>query len=826
MVRFKGWEVRPLERVVLVNGEAVHLGSRAFDVLMTLVERQGGLVTKDEMLKAAWPHMVVEENNVSVQIATLRKVLGGHAIATVAGVGYRLAVAPEDAPPPPPRGAFNGGVAAHARVPATPMEPMLTLIGREADLRILGEQVGAAPLVTIVGTGGVGKTALARAVLGRFVAAKGEDAHWIDLAPVRDGAQFIPLVAQRLGVELGNSEQPAEDLVGALSRARALVAVDNCEHLLGHVAALVARAIEGAPGVRWLATSQEPLHVQGERIHRLAPLEVPASDATLDEAMRCGAMVLLRQRVSDADRHGTLDETNLAAAISVCRHLDGLPLAIEMVASRVATLGLTAVQEQLGRRLSLLTGPRAGPSRHHTLGSTFDWSYGLLSEAEQSFFRCLQPFLGGFTAAMAGRAARGAGDEDETLAILSALVDKSLVHRSADAPGRFFLFESAREHALRRLAAAGETASARQRHAQATADAFDSARADLARLGDSEWAALYIPERHNARGALAWACEVRDPNLIARLVAALAQLDLIVVAQAEVVQCEIPMDVLESAEPSLRAHACLQLSWAQYSDGSRELGTRLAMRALEDFEALGDVGGAYQALAQLSRLYESRPGMLEQAHDAWQRLGRIDEHQVPLRTRLSCTITAGLQHGRHRTIARLQELEQLTRRSGFEALASICRAHITDELLIQGRFDEAATLTGQIIEAGEHRPRVKGMILNNQALALVQLGRVREAYEPARAGLRALPSAAHMIVDTFALAVAREGRFLDAALLAGYGDKIRRDRDKKSDPAEEAVIAETGTRLREALGAEHLDETMRIGAAMSTGDILAIALPE
>jgi tetratricopeptide (TPR) repeat protein len=216
-------------------------------------------------------------------------------------------------------------------------------------------------------------------------------------------------------------------------------------------------------------------------------------------------------------------------------------------------------------------------------------------------------------------------------------------------------------------------------------------------------------------------------------------------------------------------------------------------------------------------------GTQEEVNKARAMFQQIDARTVPLRTRLFCSITAGSQHGR--TMARLKELEEIAHRSGFEALAAACRTHITDELLIEGRFEEAVETAQRFLDAGEFRPRDRALILNNQALALVQLGRVRHAHEPSRAALRALPSAAHTIVDIFALAAAREGRFVDAGLMFGYGDKVRRERDRQSDPAEAAVIAETGAALKQALAAERLEELMQLGASMKTSDVLALAIP-
>lgn len=829
-MRFRGWELRPLERALLVDGRPVHVGSRAYDVLLVLARRCGKAVRKDELLEAAWPGLVVEENNVSVQVAALRKLLGAQAISTVPGIGYQLSARPlaDAAPNELPDGSESdpGGAVSAPRWPLGP-----DLVGRETEIELLIGRTGSVPLLSITGTGGVGKTSLARAILSRQESAWRDGVHWIDLAPLRDGAQLSKLIAASLGIELEGSARAEEDLISALVHVRALIVVDNCEHLLTDVADFIGAAIKRASAVRWLATSQMPLHIQGEFVYRLGPLEVPAPQMPIADAVRCGAVALLCQRAAAADRQFALDSGNVGTAIDLCRQLDGLPLAIEMAAARIASLGLEGIYEQLGRRLRLLAGPRTGPPRHHTLRGTFDWSYDLLPAIEQKVFRRLEPFVGGFLSAMAQRLAcdseEEAGDLAEWQAVeaLSALVDKSLVHRSAEEPGRFFLFESAREYAAERLDESGEADRVRRCYAQVVAGWFASSRLDQERLNDQQWKARYVPERHNVRAAFKWACETGEPDLLAQLIAAFAQIDTFVQSNAEIVQFDLPMAVLDRATRSLRAVACLELSWAHYLDGSREIGTTLALRALDDFEAEDDMAGAYRALAQLIRLYESRPGMLEHAKRSWELLQRIDDRDVPLRTRLFCTITAGLQYESIRPVARLAELEDMARRAGFQALAAICRVQITDRLLIERRFEEVVAAAQGFLDDGELPPRVQSLILNNQALALVQLGRTAEAYGPARAALRALPSSTYSVVDTFALAATKEGRMVDAALMAGYAAKVRRERDESPDPAEAAAIADTVARLGQDLARERLDELLHVGSVMSTADILALAMP-
>jgi predicted ATPase/DNA-binding winged helix-turn-helix (wHTH) protein len=812
-IRFAGWELRPAQRQLLVDDLPVPVGSRAFDVLLALVARRGELVRKSELLDAVWPGLVVEENNVSVQIATLRKWLGRSSIATVPGMGYRLSAV-----------ALADVIAAPAPRPASGFD----LIGREVELARLSEWVGRAAVVTLVGAGGVGKTSIAREAWRRHAAVNPEAAHWMDLAPIREPAELLPALAQALGVDLGgasSAQDAAEVLLTALSRMRALVALDNCEHLSDAVARLLHQAVSRAPAVRWLATSQVPLHVPGEQVERLQPLAVPPQDASVIEALEYGALALLCQRAAAADAGFRLEPGMLPAAIALCRTLDGLPLALEMAAARMATLGLDEISTQLGEKLRL-RGPASTP-RHQTVRATFDWSYSLLSPAEQTVFRRLAPFLGGFRMAQAGQVVLDTALQ-ETLGdvsavdVIAALLDKSLVQRSVGAPGRFHLLETARDYAWLRLEEAGESDATQSRHALAMAAASASAAEDGDELADAPWCSRYLPERANVRAALTWAVEAGPPDVLAQLMAAFAVLDTLMYREAEVLRLVMPLERLAQARPALRARAFLELSWAHYTDGSREQGTLLALQARDDFLALGNGRGAYRATAQLIRLYESRPGMQDAAERARQELQGLGGTSLPLRVSLFCSFACGAQRREERTIDMYQVNEELAQRAGFDVLASVCRVLITNTLLIAGRFEEVVEVSERALKACTPFPRLLATLLQNRVLALVRLGREAPARESAHRALRTLPSAVG-IFDAFAFAAANAGRLSDAALLHGYAHQRRTERDAGLDPAEAAAITETLSLLGAGLAVQPLSDLRRLGSTLTDAQAMALA---
>lgn len=822
--RFAGWELHTDEHLLLVRGNPVRLGGPAYKLLLALIRAEGRVVSKEQLMKEAWGDRVVEDNNLTVQIRGLREKLGGDVIVNVPGFGYRLAAArvvPAHAVSEPP--------------PPQPVEraPAARLYGRSADLQAVASRLHDATLVSIVGTGGVGKTALARAVVDSTRADWPDGTHWLDLAPLRSGAPLPQVLAQALRVVSEADGRYSEDTIQALSQLRALVVLDNCEHLLPDLAAF-APLFERSAGLRFLATSQESLGLAGEAVYHLAPLETPAPDAEPEQMLDSSALSLFLARVRAADPNARFEAEALREAATVCRQLDGLPLALEMAAARVAALGLELVRAQIGERLRLRNSARGAPQRQSTLLETFNWSYGLLSSQEQRVFRRLEPFVGGFSAQMAQKLCCSAEEGDgpalsswEMLDALGALVQKSLVQRapaaSTVAPNRFHLLESARDFARLQLEAAGELQRVRMRHAQVVADGFELSHYELERWSDANWAAKYAPERRNLGVALAWACEARDPALLARLLAALAQLDAATLSDAEVLRHPVPVELLHEAPQPLRARAYMEYGWSHYLDGNRETGTELLQLALADFEALGDVAGVFAALVRLVRMIRGRPGMQSHAAALWARLKAIDEAEVPLRSRLGCSIGVATHFEGRENIERLWRLQRIAHSSGFDGHAASCQLHITDELLSTGRYEEAAAVArGVLRDSAAAGLGLRTVICQNLALALVRLGRFDEARQPARQLLRAMPNAAHLIMDLFAWVALATGRTEHAALMAGRSAQVKRERDWFSEPAEAALIEETLARLREAVGEKQLAELMRIGAAMTTPDVMAL----
>ena len=224
------------------------------------------------------------------------------------------------------------------------------------------------------------------------------------------------------------------------------------------------------------------------------------------------------------------------------------------------------------------------------------------------------------------------------------------------------------------------------------------------------------------------------------------------------------------------------------------------------------------------RLYESRPGLQERARQALAQWREIPPAEVPNRTRLWCHVIAGMQYGGERTLEGLRDLEQSTHRCGFQALASVCRLHVMDQLLVEGRDEEVLVAAEQVLRTGEPRPRVKGTMLHVQAQALLRLGRVHEARQTALAALQVLARVSHLMLCTLALAAVREGQPRDAALMAGWVERVLRERDLQMDPVDADFHQETLARLQQLLPRERLAALMGVGAAMPAAEMLALVL--
>jgi predicted ATPase/class 3 adenylate cyclase len=403
-----------------------------------------------------------------------------------------------------------------------------SFVGREDDMRELGEALSGSRLVTLTGVGGVGKTRLATQVAAEIVPTFRDGAWLCELAAAADQESMAQVVANALGVVQRSARSLDESIVEFLRSREALLVLDNCEHLLDASARLAAAVVGNCPGVRILATSREGLAVEGERVVPVRSLALPTSSA-LEAAMASEAVRLFVER-SEAARPGfVLDDHNSDAVAEICRRLDGIPLAIELAAARVGAMSAPEVAQRLDERFRLLTGGRrVAVGRHQTLRATIDWSYSLLSDTERAVFDRLGVFTGGFDVSAAQVVCAGHGvDAWDVLDALSSLVAKSMVtiDETGSATTRYELLETLRAYASAQLEAAGVSDALRRRHAEYYATFAEEASIGLTGPEETTWRTRFHGELANLRASVTWALETdndADGELAVRIVAALA----------------------------------------------------------------------------------------------------------------------------------------------------------------------------------------------------------------------------------------------------------------------------------------------------------------
>jgi predicted ATPase/DNA-binding winged helix-turn-helix (wHTH) protein len=402
VIRFADCEL-DLDRFVLRRGgEEIRIEPQVFDVLAYLVGHRGAVVRKEELLDAVWGDRFVSESALTTRIKAVRQAVGDDGrrqsiIRTVHGKGYEFVATAEEHQEN--QTAIAPYTASTGSSLSVPMQP---LIGREALLAQLGEMVGDRRLVTLVGPGGVGKTALAMQ-LARTVGDQFADGvHVVELVSVVDEDATAAALATAIDVNLRKSSSIDDAIVELLRPRHSLLVLDNCEHLIEPVAGLVARILREAPAISIVATSREPLAVAGERVWTVDPLptgpeDLVGSHLAFDELAEIPAVALFVARAEAADPSFVLDETTAPFVVEICRRLDGIPLAIELAAARARAIGVAQISYRLDQRFGVLKAIRRGSDpRHRTMHDAISWSYDMLEPDERSLFTALSVFAGSF----------------------------------------------------------------------------------------------------------------------------------------------------------------------------------------------------------------------------------------------------------------------------------------------------------------------------------------------------------------------------------------------------------------------------------------------
>ncbi|MBI1188640.1 MAG: AAA family ATPase [Alphaproteobacteria bacterium] len=499
------------QRVLRDGDRPVPLGSRAIGLLFALVERAGEVVGKDELIARVWPDTFVEESNLRVHVAALRRALGdgrggARYILNVPGRGYSFVAPVSTAGARDPAPARSGTTADRGR--HLPIRLSRT-IGRSAVIGDLSRHLPARRFVTIVGPGGIGKTTVALAIAEELGAAYADPVRFVDLSSLSTSRSFPAAIIASLGIGLPSGNTIA-GLIESLRDRHGLIVLDNCELVLEEVAEFAEAVLRAAPDVHILATSREPLRADGEWVHRLGPLDAPPARSPLDarSALAYPAVELFLDRASSRAAGFQLTDETAEVIGEICRRLDGMPLAIELAAATVDTFGVHELARRLHDCFAVLTrGRRTALPRHQTLRATLDWSYGILTAREQTALRRLAVFHGRFTVD-AATAALASADlaPTEVPDILSDLVAKSLVIAEVGLrTDRYRLLLTTRAYAMERLDESGEKDDVHRRYARFLTAFLRGSDVERETYSPAEWREAYAYLIDDIQGAFDWA---------------------------------------------------------------------------------------------------------------------------------------------------------------------------------------------------------------------------------------------------------------------------------------------------------------------------------
>lgn len=534
---FGEFELSGVKRTLLKRGENVSLNSKTFDLLLTLVENRGRVLSKDELLEKVWEGAFVEENNLTVHISALRKIFGEKKdehrfIVTIPGKGYK----------------FVGGEDSIVAANQTPKSTIKTLgngeeiIGREAEIAEIKIILRASDkcLLTLTGAGGSGKTKLARAIADEMQTEFADGVFFVELAAVRQAEQVRSAIAQVLEVKEAGEKSLLDALKDFLRSREILLVLDNFEQLLS-AANLLKEILDSAANLKILVTSRTLLRLKFEQEKIVLPLNIPPpkSNLSVEELSEFSAVELFAVRAQTAKSSFALSAENALIIAEICNKLGGLPLAIELAAARIKLLSPQSILERLENSLKLLTGGAKDlPEHQRTMRGTIQWSYDLLDEDEKNLFRRLAVFANGFTVEAAesvvncqlsvasennGQLTTDNGQTTiDVLDSLTSLIDNNLLVSKEQTDGnvRLQMLEVVREFALECLETSGEAEFVRRVHARFFLVLAEEAEPNLTGEKSVEWLDKVEIELENLRAALGWSLK-NNSETAARIAAAI-----------------------------------------------------------------------------------------------------------------------------------------------------------------------------------------------------------------------------------------------------------------------------------------------------------------
>jgi predicted ATPase/DNA-binding winged helix-turn-helix (wHTH) protein len=592
----------PAQQLLLEDEAPVRLGSRAHDILAVLVEHAGEVVGKSELIARVWPNTFIDENTLRVHVAGLRRALGDgqpgrRYLASVPGRGYRF-VAPVTFKQQDTPSTYIPDAAARAH-----NLPVLRarVVGRAEAIGALGDRLRRQRFITIVGAGGVGKTAVALALAEALLPTYRHGVWLVDLASVGDSLSVLDAVMKALGLAIRSENQESE-LVDYLRDKQLLIVLDSCEHVTEAAASLAEQLLAEAAGVHILATSREPLRANGEQIHRLPPLGSPgeSADLTAAEALAFPAVQLFVERAAAILDGFELSDDDAPIVSDICSKLGGIALAIELAAARVDAFGVRQLGALLDDRFHILTyGKRTARARHQSLAAALDWSYEFLPEIERVVLRRLSVFAGAFT--LESAIAVAGDDTTDVVEALANLVAKSLV--AADITGsvvRYRLLDTTRAYANQKLTERGELEHYALRHARHHYDLLSQVAARSALI--FPWPEDRSHRIDDVRSALKWAFSPHgDASVGIALTAASISLLIELTLIHECRECAERALAVQATQPTHSEHFELQLRSglglvAPHAAHSLPGDDEFFAETLALAEKLGDLAAQAQAL--------------------------------------------------------------------------------------------------------------------------------------------------------------------------------------------------------------------------------------
>jgi predicted ATPase/DNA-binding winged helix-turn-helix (wHTH) protein len=817
-------------------GVPMPLGPRAVAVLAALVTRANEYLPKAGLMDAAWPGLVVEEGNLAVQISGIRRVLGQVAggerwVETLARRGYRF-VGPVERLPDASQQS-DDAQRARTNLP----ESRTSFVGRERELVEIKRLLPTTRLLTVVGTGGIGKTRLAQQLAAEVMDAYREGVWFVDLAPLADPMRVPASVAHVLGAREMAGKSLLETLCSLAKDQQLLLVLDNCEHLLAGCAQLADAMLRGTSAPTIIATSREALRVAGEQIYPLSPLSLPDPQASVETMAGSEAVQLFVDRAQRTQPGFELTEGRAPAIAQLCVHLDGIPLALELAAARLRALSVEQINARLNQRFKLLTeGSSTALPRQQTLRGTLDWSYGLLAEQERTVLRRLTIFSGGFSLEAAQSVASDDSiDEFAVTDMLSHLVASSLV--GADTSGvraRYRLLETTRAYALEKLCDAEEEALIRRRHAQYFRALFEAAPDDWLLMSDAEWRGLYLPEIDNVRAALDWALGAGDDSATAvALAGGSGPIWSTLSLWAEGAQRLASVAARGESHGPAVDQARLWHWLGVLSDAAPDQALTRYERALDLYRRTGDALGVALTLVRIARVLAQQGRLGASESLLTEAFPALLDANRPKALGMYFTNLGYLKLlGGEPAVAKGHYETSLSyyRESGSEYAVLAHLGELGDVNWALGDLDAAVSMlleyVGMMRRSPMSRKSSLGYALGNLAGLFTERGELEEALAAARDGLPLLRDAGYLWIfaDHVALRSALAGKLANAARIAGYSDAEHAKKGATYEPNEARARARLWVLLREKLDAAQLERFVAEGAKLSEDRVCRLAL--